>query len=132
MTAGLPGAGIGGLFYLASTLLLPVRSAWRRLSGQSDPVPSRHQFHSVAIALGIIGGLWVTGWLLGFVVPDEMAAVAASGTSLAGTTRMVMPVATFAVGVGTLVAVLAAVEVARYVVLRSGSFIGSDGEGRSL
>lgn len=131
MTAGLPGAGIGGLFYLASTLLLPVRSMWRRLRGQSDPVTWRHQLHSVAIASGIIGGLWITGWLLGFVVPDEMAAGAASGAPRAGTTRMVIPAATFAVGVGTLAAVLIAVEIARYTLLRSGSFTESDGEGRS-
>ena len=28
MTAGLPGAGIGGIFYLASALLMPVRELW--------------------------------------------------------------------------------------------------------
>lgn len=118
MTAGLPGAGIGGLFYLASTVLLPARSLWRRARGQPDPVTWRHQLHSLAIAAGIVGGLWATGWLLGSVVPDEMLAGVASGTATSGTNRTVIPVATFAIGVGTLAAVLIAVEVARLSSLR--------------
>ena len=29
MTAGMPGTGIGGLFYLLSALLMPLRELWR-------------------------------------------------------------------------------------------------------
>ena len=29
MIAGLPGAGIGGLYYLCLVLLMPIREAWR-------------------------------------------------------------------------------------------------------
>jgi hypothetical protein len=120
MTAGLPGAGIGGLFYLAATITLPMRSLWRRVRGRSDSIPWRHQVHNVAMAAGIIAGLWVAGWLLGFVVPDEMlnpgiASRAGTGTSL----RTVIPAATFAFAIATLAMVLAAVEVARHVSLRA-------------
>lgn len=113
MTAGLPGAGIGGLFYLASTLLLPARSLLRRLRGEPDAVTWRQQVHSLAIAAGIIGGLWMTGRLLGFVLPDEM--LARPGVDAAprfGVSRSAIPVATLAMAVGTLVFVLVAVEVA--------------------
>lgn len=115
MTAGLPGAGIGGLFYLAATISLPLRSLWRRVRGRSDSVTWRHQAHNVTMAAGIIAGLWVAGWMLGFVVPDEMlnpgiATAAGSGTSL----RTVIPAATFAAALGTLAVVLAAVEVAHH------------------
>jgi hypothetical protein len=117
MTVGLPGAGIGGLFYLASTLLLPFRSFWRRLRGRPDPVTSRQIAHSLSIALGIIGGLWFAGWLLAFVIPAGMV----SGGSVVGArgslTRTVIPVATFAAAVGTLALVLLSVEVAHRVQL---------------
>lgn len=113
MTAGLPGAGIGGLFYLASTLALPFRSAWRRLRGRPDSVTLRQLVHSLTMALGIIGGLWLAGWLLAFVVPREMlrtpATVAVGGVMA----RTVLPAATLAAGVATLAFVLVVVEIAR-------------------
>ena len=114
MTAGLPGAGIGGLFYLASSLLMPVRSLWRRWRGHPDTVPLRQQLHSVLIAFGIIGGLWVAGWVLALIVPDDMLPQNAfSGTGTPRAANTVIPVATFLVAVGTLVLVLVMVEMAR-------------------
>jgi hypothetical protein len=117
MTPGVPGAGIGGLFYLASTLLLPFRSLARRLRGQPDSLTARQAVHTLAIASGVIAGLWVTGWILALLVPDEMlhSPAAASGAVRA---RTVLPVATFATAVGTLLTVLIAVEIARYAQAR--------------
>jgi hypothetical protein len=104
------------LFYLASTLLLPARSLLRRVRGQDDPVTWRHQVHSVLIAVGIIGGLWLSGWLLGLIVPDEMLARVAGGERAAsGVARNAIRVATLAMAVGTLAFVLVAVEVAHHV-----------------
>ena len=119
MTAGLPGAGIGGLFYLVSTILLPLRSIVKRLRGQQVSVPWRDQGHSLAIAIGIIGALWIAGWLLSFVVPDELLTrgiLVGGGGSPA---RSVLSMATLAVGVVTLLLVLLAVEIARVVHVRS-------------
>ena len=116
MTAGLPGAGIGGLFYLASTLLLPARSLVRRVRGQPDSFASQHQAHSVWIAAGIIAGLWMMGWLLGFVVPDEMLSRPTGGERLsAGVPGNIIALATFAMAVASLVCVLVAVEIAHHV-----------------
>ena len=112
MTVGLPGAGIGGLFYLASTLLLPVRSIVRRLRGHPDDSPRRRQAHIVLLAFGIVASLWMAGWLLAFVVPDRMLG-ASSGVASAVASRTVIPLATFGIGVGTLAMVLIAVEIAR-------------------
>lgn len=114
MTAGLPGAGIGGLFYLASTLILPIRSLTRRLRGQPDSVSPKQLAHSVLMVSGIIGGLWLAGWLLAFVAPDEMLAAGTLRNRGAFAGRSVVPVATFAIGVATLLAVLLAVEIARF------------------
>lgn len=122
MTVGLPGAGIGGLFYLASTLLLPVRSLTRRLRGRPDPISRRQLTHSVLLAGGIIGALWVAGWLLAFVMPDEMLSVRAGTGAGTATMTSAIPVATFAIAVGTLVFVLLAVEAAHHVqMIRSAS-----------
>lgn len=113
MTVGLPGAGIGGLFYLASTLLLPVRSIVRRLRGRPDAMDWRAQTPLVLMALAIMGSLWLAGWLLALVVPERMLA-ASSGAGTAVASRTVIPLATFGIGVGTLAIVLIAVEIARY------------------
>jgi len=116
MTVGLPGAGIGGLFYLASTLMLPVRSLLRRVRGRPDHAPWRRQVHSVLIAVGIVAGLWLAGWLLGLIVPDDLLVRSGSaGTGGVHSMQSVLPMATFAVAVATLVGVLAAVEVAHLV-----------------
>lgn len=113
MNAGLPGAGIGGLFYLASTMLLPARSLVRRVRGHTDAVTWRQQLHNMSIAVGIIAGLWMAGWLLAFVMPKEMLG-AARGMAAPGTSRTAIPLATFGFGVGTLLAVLLAVELAHW------------------
>jgi hypothetical protein len=115
MTPGVPGAGIGGLFYLASTLLLPFRRLKRRLRGEPDPVSSRQIWHNVAMAGGVVAALWMVGWLLAFIVPDEMVNKPAGGTV---PMRTVLPVATFATGVATLLLVLGTVEIARLIQAR--------------
>lgn len=115
MTVGLPGAGIGGLFYLASTLLLPMRSLTRRLRGRPDPLSRRQLAHSVLIAGGIIGALWVAGWLLVFVIPDEMLTGRAATGAGTASVKNAIPVAAFGVAVGTLVFVLLAVETAHRI-----------------
>lgn len=114
MNAGLPGAGIGGLFYLASTMLLPARSLVRRVRGHADAVTWRQQLHNMSIAVGIIAGLWMAGWLLAFVMPKEMLG-AARGMATPGTSRTAIPLATFGFGLGTLLAVLLAVELAHWI-----------------
>ncbi len=37
MTVGIPRAGIGGLFYLASALWMPVQESWNAVRGKSTP-----------------------------------------------------------------------------------------------
>ena len=118
MAAGLPGAGIGALFYIASTVLLPLRSLWRRLAGLPDTISTRELLLQLGIAGGIIGGIWCAGWLLALVVPAGAIAVGASGTAGAtlGVKHSVVRGAAIAAGFLTLFAVLAAVEVARLFV----------------
>ena len=64
MTVGLPGAGIGGLFYLIAGLLMPVREAWLTVTGRSSRARWRIVLHQFSIASGIAGGTWASSWLL--------------------------------------------------------------------
>jgi hypothetical protein len=118
MTVGLPGAGIGGLFYLISTVLLPVRSLARRLRGDDDGVPWRHHAHNLTMAIGIITAIWLAGWLLALVVPHGILAAPVPGHGAAAPARTVLSMATFTVALGTLAFILIAVEVARVVHVR--------------
>lgn len=116
MAAGLPGAGIGGLFYLASTIALPLRSVWRRLRGVPDTLTLRELAQQLSIAAGIVGGIWLTGWLLALALPDGvMSSVAAGGGSRLSLPRhSVIRATTVAAGFITLFVVLGGVELARF------------------
>lgn len=64
MNAGLPGTGLGGLFYLICAVLMPINEIILTLRGHS----SRQRWLLVArqfgIAAGIIGTLAATYWLM--------------------------------------------------------------------
>ena len=114
MTAGIPGAGIGGLFYLGSTILLPLRNLVRRLRGRASTARWREQAFMVLLTAGILGALWMTGRLLAFAVPHQaLTRGGLSNSATSGVSATVVSLATFAVAVGTLLGVLLLVEAAR-------------------
>ncbi len=120
MTAGIPGAGIGGLFYLASTILLPARNLVRRLRGCPETAGWRDQAFIVCLTAGILGALWATGWLLAAVVPHQVLTRGGFPNLSAGrVAASVIPLATFAIAVATLALVLLSVEVAHHVHART-------------
>ena len=118
MTAGLPGAGIGGLFYLFSALLMPVRSLHRAATGGAPRW--RLALRQAALAAGVVAGIWATGWLVGAlmahagVAPGGAAAGAPAGRGVPNVVRTGALLFSF----GTLAVVLAAVQVARLTVGR--------------
>lgn len=63
MTVGAPGAGIGGLFYLASALMLPARSVYRVIRG--EPVAWGPMARQWLLAVAVLGAIWGAGWLIG-------------------------------------------------------------------
>ena len=113
--AGIPGTGIGGLFYALAALLSPLRHMWRRRSDRPTTSSAREVLGTTLLALGVIAGIWVTGWLLGFLVPRQVlqfASAAAPARSIAVTPNVVR-VAAIAAGFITLLSILTVVEVAR-------------------
>ena len=114
MTAGLPGVGIGGLFYLASALLMPFRSLVATLTGREARWPVA--LRQALIALATIAATWATlhvvGWLISAISPALVA-----GTVLGGAggvpVRNALRTAALLGSIGTLALVLAAVQTLR-------------------
>ena len=117
MTPGIPGAGIGGLFYVFSALVLSVRHGWRRMRRQQTVASSRDVALLAALAAGIALGVWLAGWLVGLLVtPVFTDPSRASTTALFHghvVVRNVIRVAALIVGVATLAFVMLGVELAR-------------------
>jgi hypothetical protein len=54
MTVGLPGTGIGGIFYILLALLLPIREVWLTITGRSSPARWRRLVTPVFLSAGIM------------------------------------------------------------------------------
>ena len=63
MTAGLPGTGLGGLFYLVLSLLMPLFELYLTARGRSSRARWRFVLTQLAIALGIIAAMVVSATL---------------------------------------------------------------------
>ncbi len=64
MTPGLPGTGIGGLFYILSALLMPFVALVRLLLGRGDGIRWRMIAGQWSIVLGILAALTAEAWLI--------------------------------------------------------------------
>jgi hypothetical protein len=118
MTVGLPGVGIGGIFYLASALLMPVRSLVAVLRGRPHEARWALALRQAALAGGILGALWLTGLALGWafvhLAPEATQRVARGGRSATSVSNVVRTSA-LVLSLGTLAAVLAFVQLLRIV-----------------
>jgi len=110
VTVGLPGTGIGGMFYLLSALAMPFREAYGRARGHGTSGGWRVVAGQLGIAGGIIAGLWATGWFLGAALAAARPVIPLLGPGHAGN---VLRIATFVLTFGTLAGVLAGVELLR-------------------
>src|SRR5712692_11000497 len=108
MTPGIPGTGIGGLFYLLSTAALPLREVYRRLRNGVAAARWRVIALQQLLAAGILAGMWTTGWLLGVLLSTPRAHIMIAGTATAS--HNVWRTATFALSFATLAMVVCTVE----------------------
>lgn len=107
MIAGLPGTGIGGLFYLMSALFMPIRELYYTVQGKSSKKQWKLVGSQVSLALGVIGGFWATGWALSHIVPVKTK-LNMTGSSPALKVLFVKP---FIISISVLLGVLAAIEI---------------------
>ena len=113
MTAGLPGTGIGGMFYLLSALVTPLWEAYRRVRGRGSR--GRLVAGQTTIAGAILAGVWATGWLLGLALSASQRFVPAAAAPHLG---KLLPLLALLFSIGTLAVVLLGVELLRLWVRR--------------
>lgn len=112
MIAGVPGTGIGGLFYLAAAVCLPLRGLARRMRGERVSWPTI--FRQVGLAFGILLGMAVIFWLLGLVLAP-VPLDGRLGTAADARYRSIVRWAALLAGYATLALVMTAVQIARFV-----------------
>jgi hypothetical protein len=118
--AGLPGTGIGGLFYLLLTALMPLRHAVSAVRRRSRAGAGRVVLRCVALAAGIVATIWAQAWALRAAIlalsPAGQVPAAFRGLADAGTSTYVK-VAAFA-SLASLAAVVLTVHALRLFLRR--------------
>ena len=64
MTVGIPGTGLGGLFYFLLVALMPFRELFLTLRGRSSVARWRHVGFQVLVVGAMLGVLWGEAWIL--------------------------------------------------------------------
>lgn len=114
MSVGLPGSGIGGLFYVVAALSMPLRQCYAAMRGDGQRGSWSLVLRQTAIALGVLAGIWVAGWALGELLGrlSAVAVVAGPSPGPGHRTGSVLKLASLLLASITLVAVLGLVELA--------------------
>ncbi|MEQ9729907.1 MAG: hypothetical protein ABOK23_04755 [Candidatus Methanoperedens sp.] len=116
MIAGLPGTGIGGLFYLLMALWMSIREFYSTLRRRSNPERWRAVSRHTLLTACIIIGMWATGWLLGWLIELTFpAAISYLSTTGIHVTNLIQ-VTPFLFTLATLVSVNLGVHVLRIIV----------------
>jgi hypothetical protein len=116
MTVGLPGTGIGGLYYFLLVLWMPFHDLGRRLRDRRHALRWGPIGRSTAIAAGILASLSGEVWLLERALLWAALRLTAGSywrTSLLAARTAVTPAAATLVALGVLGGVLLAVQVFR-------------------
>jgi hypothetical protein len=117
VTVGAPGAGIGGLFYLASAIVLPVRSVWHAARG--GRVAWGAVFRQWLLAVAVLGAIWLAGWLIGLWAGPALLPAGERGLSgVILRSTGVLATAMLYASVATLGLVLGLVQVAAFMIRR--------------
>ena len=122
MTAGLPGTGLGGLYYLLSILLMCAKEVVHRIRGTGNATKSRIAREQVLILSGAMVTLWLNGMAIQYLLrllPRHGAAAAGGAPSLWHAARTGLPVNALVISVGILVGLLLLVQVLRLFARRS-------------
>jgi hypothetical protein len=114
MTAGLPGTGIGGLFYLLLVFWMPCRELYLLCRGRSSPQRWRAIGFYLSLTVGIVVFTYVEAWLLSRAVTHVAMGL---GLPVPGNGQgyRVLAAMSIVMSLGSLAAVLLSVHVVRLV-----------------
>lgn len=118
MTVGVPGTGIGGMFYLVSALAMPLRQVYRSLRRRPSSGGWRVVAGQTAMAGAILAAIWVAGWLVGIAITASTAIVGPPHLLAGAHPGNVLRTAALILSAATLAAVLLGVELLRLWVHR--------------
>jgi hypothetical protein len=68
MIAGLPGTGIGGLYYVLASGWMMVRECYARISRRQDLSRWAVVRTQMILTFSIVGGMWATGEVVGLIL----------------------------------------------------------------
>lgn len=130
MTAGMPGMGLGGLFFIISALLMPVFELTRTIQGKSSIARWRCVGVQFGMAMGIILATTSALWIFEIVARRTLAhAVGVSPAKTVHTAANFLPVAPVVGTLFLLVFLLFIVEALQWLVRRP-RMVGGPGEPR--
>ncbi len=117
MVAGLPGTGIGGIFYILLAFTMPFVELYHLARGKSSAKRWRMILMQVCNAAGIMGGVYLTGWLLACGLNFYRAMAISNGGAGATfqPTANIIPAASAYAAVATLCGLILMTYVLRFV-----------------
>ncbi len=95
MVAGMPGTGIGGVFYLLIALWMPIRELYLKVRRQSSPDRWRAVRRHMFITGWLIMGMWATGELIGRLLLQLRIINGQSTHNILGLSPFLLTLATF-------------------------------------
>jgi hypothetical protein len=117
MTAGLPGAGIGGLFFILSAYFMLVLEIARTVRGRSSLTRWRFVLRNVGIATAMVAAVTATIWLVHGLL-FSTSTDTTNAKSPHGTTDRLVPLAPVLIALAVLAVVLLTACLAQFVVRR--------------
>lgn len=115
MAAGLPGTGIGGLFFILSAFFMVVVELQRTIRGRSSVARWRLVGRHAGIAAAMVAAVTAVVWLLHRALYPSPTT---TGKGSATTTHALMPFAPVLITLAVLAAVLLTAYLAQFVVRR--------------
>jgi hypothetical protein len=111
VSAGLPGLGLGGLFFIISALLAPLPELWRLIRGRSSVAAWRMIGRQLGQATVMIAAIDLSLRLVSLAI-----SLGGLGKAPAATTGVVLPLATIGLTSALMVTVLCAAKLAELTV----------------
>jgi hypothetical protein len=121
MTAGLPGVGIGGIFYLLCALFMPLIEIVNTLRGRSSIRRWRMVAQQFGTLCGIVGAFWGTGLALKALLRVLSAAVVSFSPHLSQAALResnIFKVQPFFLSLGVLAVVIGVLSITNYFLNR--------------
>jgi len=116
VAAGLPGTGVGGLFFILSAFFMVVAETKRTIQRRSSLARWRMVARHAGVAAAMVAAVTAVVWLLHhWLYPEPARGRGEQGTPSAGVTGQLVPFSPVLITLAALVCVLVVAYVARFL-----------------